>query len=120
MEAHRILAESQIAILPWKNIPATDFAFPVKGIIYAALEKAIVIDDCELARVLRSNNAALVSDRGKPEEFVENVHTLLENETLRVEIGINARNWAKDFTWENQAKKLAKVYETLDYVKQET
>jgi len=114
-EAYELLASSQIAILPLKDSPILDTAFPVKGIHYAALGKAIVMDDCEMARELESNDAALVSDRGKPEEFVENVHILLENKNLRKKIGFNARKWAKDSTWENQAKKLAKVYETLDY-----
>jgi glycosyltransferase involved in cell wall biosynthesis len=72
------------------------------------------MDDCELARELKKHNAALVSERGKPDEFIRNVHILLKNKELRLKIGINARDWAKDFTWENQAKKLAKIYETLD------
>jgi glycosyltransferase involved in cell wall biosynthesis len=113
-EAYKLLASSQIAILPLRDNPILDAAFPVKGMYYAALGKAIVMDDCELARELKKHNAALVSERGKPDEFIRNVHILLKNKELRLKIGINARDWAKDFTWENQAKKLAKIYETLD------
>ena len=64
-------------------------------------------------RDLKLNNAALVSDPTKPYEFIENVHILLENKKLREEISSNAREWAKNFTWEKQVEKLAKVYETL-------
>ena len=112
-EAYKLVAKSQVVVLPLRKTSRSDSAHSVKGGYYAALGKAIAIDDCDLGRDLKSNNAALVSDPTKPHEFIENVHTLLENKKLRDELSSNAREWAKDFTWEKQAKKLAKVYETL-------
>ena len=114
-EAYKLVAKSQVVIETSRKTSRSDSGYSVKGGYYAALGKAIAMDDCELGRDLKSNNAALVSDPTKPYEFIENVHNLLGNKKLREEISSNAGEWAKNFTWENQAKKLAKVYETMNH-----
>ena len=116
-EAYKLVAKSQVVVLPLRKTSRSDSAHSVKGCYYAALGKAIAIDDCDLGRDLKLNTAALVSDPTKPYEFIENVHNLLENKKLREEISSNAREWAKNFTWEKQAEKLAKVYEVIDHEK---
>lgn len=115
VEAYKLVAQSQVVVLPIRNLSRSTYS--AKVFYYAALGKAIAIDDCDLGRDLKANNAALVSNPTKPYEFIENVHKLLENKKLREEISSNAREWAKNFTWEKQAEKLAKVYETIDYGK---
>lgn len=37
----------------------------------------------------------------------------LDDDKLRKKIGSNAKELAKDFTWEKQGEKLAKMYEIL-------
>ena len=117
-EAYELLAKSQICIFPLRMLLTTAFAQSIKIIDYAALGKAMVLDNVsDFINFLGENDAALVSNPSNQEEFIRNVHTLLEDEQLRKKIGANAKELLKDYSWENQAKKLAKVYEELDYEK---
>jgi glycosyltransferase involved in cell wall biosynthesis len=61
------------------------------------------------------HDAALVSDPSKPEEFVENVRRLLNDEGLRKRLGMRARKLAENFTWEKQGEKLVRLYERTQF-----
>ena len=113
-EAYSILAKSQVCIFPLRNTFHTKVAMHMKALDYAALGKAIATDRDGTARIFEKHNAALVSDPAKPEEFIENVCRLLDDENLRKKLGKNARRLVKDFTWEKQGKKLVRVYENLE------
>jgi glycosyltransferase involved in cell wall biosynthesis len=109
--AYGILARSQVCILPLRDTFHTRVAMHIRMLEYAVLGKAIAADRDATARILEQHNAALVSDPSDPDEFVENVRRLLEDENLRRRLGENARRLAKEFTWEKQGKKLVKIYE---------
>jgi len=110
-EAYSILAKSQVCFFPLKNTLHTKVAGHMKALDYAALGKAIATDRDGTAVIFERSNAALVSDPAKPEEFIGNVHKLLEDENLRRRLGENARRLVKDFTWEKQGKRLVRMYE---------
>jgi len=117
-EAYKLIAKSQITLLPFHRSLTTAFLEPIKVMDYAALGKAMVLDNVsDFIDFLGENDAALVSDPSNQDEFIRNVHTLLEDEQLRKRIGANAKRLLKDYSWENQAKKLARMYEELDYEK---
>jgi glycosyltransferase involved in cell wall biosynthesis len=113
-DAYGILAKSQICINPRKNDFHTKVSVSVKNFEYAALWKAIATDRDGTAIIFEKYNAALVSDPAKPEEFIRNVHRLLDDEKLRKELGKKAKDLAKDFTWERNSKRLVKMYEELN------
>jgi len=110
-EAYSILAKSQVCIFPLKNTLHTKVAGHMKTFDYAALGKAIATDRDGTAVIFERHNAALVSDPANPEEFIENVHRLLEDSNLRRKTGENAKKLVKDFTWEKQGEKLVRMYE---------
>lgn len=110
-KAYEILAHSQVCIVPLKPTLHVRVASTVKTLTYAALGKPIATDRDGTAVIFERNNAALVSDPAKPEEFIENVHKLLEDNNLRRKLGENAKRLVKDFTWEKQGEKLVRMYE---------
>ena len=113
-EAYSILAKSQVCIFPLKNTLHTKVAGHMKTFDYAALRKAIATDRDGTAVIFERHNAALVSDPANPEQFIENVHKLLEDEKLRKKLGENARRLVKDFTWDKQGEKLVRMYKKLE------
>jgi glycosyltransferase involved in cell wall biosynthesis len=81
----------------------------MKGFDYGALKKASATDRDGTANILESHDAALISDPGKPEEFILNVRELLNDEAKRSRLGQRARKVAEKFTWERQGEKLVKL-----------
>ncbi len=113
-DAFKLLAKSQVTILPEHCSLHTKVSCPVKLFDYAALGKAIVVDDvAEMCKIFKENKAALVSNPKNQEEFIKNVQRLLEDERLRKKISSNAKRLVKDFTWKKQVQKLVKIYENL-------
>lgn len=116
IEAYTLVAKSQVAIFPLKISKSvnTEAMSPVKVFDYAALGKAMVLDDIsEMCKIFKENNAALVSDPANQEAFVENVRVLSGDENLRKKLGRNAKKLVKDYTWEKQGDKLARMYEEI-------
>ena len=112
--AFSLVAKSQVCILPEQPSKHVEVSCPVKLFDYGALGKAIVADNVsEMCRLFGEKNAALLSDPNNPDEFVENVLKLLNNEKIRRRISNNAKKIVKDYTWEKLAKKLVRVYEKL-------
>ncbi len=112
-EAYGILARSQVCINPRKNDLHTTVSAGVKNFDYAALGKAIATDRDGTARIFEEHDAALVSDPANPDEFVENVHRLLDDDSLRRKLGETARRLVRDFTWKKQGERLVRVYEKV-------
>ena len=113
-EAVSLTAKSVLTFEAVKKSMTTEMASPIKILDCAALGKPMVLSDVsELSKVFKENQAALVSDPRNPDKFIENVHRLLDDEKLRKKLGENAKKVVKDFTWEEQGKKLAKMLEKM-------
>jgi glycosyltransferase involved in cell wall biosynthesis len=108
-EAYRILMRAEVCIFPLEDTHHTRMAQHMKGFDYSALSKAIATDRDGTANILESYDAALISDPGVPQEFVENTRELLNDEKKRDRLGKRARKVAEQFTWDNQAKKLVEL-----------
>lgn len=109
-DAYSFIRQSQVCIFPVMNTHHTKMAQHMKCLDYGAFGKAIATDRDGTANILEEHKAALVSDPGNPDEFVENVRQLLNNKKLRKQLGENAKKLVKDFTWEEQGKKLVEIY----------
>jgi glycosyltransferase involved in cell wall biosynthesis len=113
-KALKVIAKSQVAIYPASPSLHEEVSCPVKILEYAALGKAIVASSkSEICKILKENEAALVSDTNDRQEFIEGVHKLLEDDKLRKKLGENAKRVVRDYSWERQGKKLIKIYEEL-------
>lgn len=114
-KAYELVARSKIAVLPLRKSLHMDIACPVKVFTYAALGKAMVIDETrEIIRMgFKERNAAMISNPDNAEEFVENVCKLADNEKLAKKIGLNARQLIKNYTWDKQSKKIVRIYDKI-------
>lgn len=114
-KAIQIMNGSLLTFESIKDTMTTRLASPIKVLNYAALGKPIVLSDVsEISEIFKKNNAALVSDPSDIDQFVENVHLLLDNANLRNKIGKNALNLAYQYTWENQGKKLVEILDGIN------
>lgn len=113
-KAMKLTKKAKITFVAVKRTLETEVACPVKILDYAALGKAMVLSDVsELSELLKRKKGALVSNPENQNEFIDNVHKLLDDKKLRDKLGKNAREIVKDFTWEKQGQRLAKIYENL-------
>jgi glycosyltransferase involved in cell wall biosynthesis len=113
-KAYELIMKSQVCIFPVMLSWHTIVSCPVKLFEYAALGKAIVADNvAEICKLFKEKNAILASNPSNHEQFIKNVQAVLEDKTLRKKLGENAKNLVKNFTWEQQGKKLVEVYRTL-------
>jgi len=114
-EALRIMQSSLVTFESIRDTMTTRLASPIKVLNYAALGKSIVLSDVsELGMVFKENDAALVSDPSNIEQFVENVHLLLNDADLRNRLGNNALNLVHGYSWEKQGEKLAKILDDMN------
>jgi glycosyltransferase involved in cell wall biosynthesis len=114
-EALRIMQGSLLTFESIRDTMTTRLASPIKILNYAALGKPIVLSDVsELGMIFKENDAALVSDPSNIEQFVENVHHLLDNTNLRNRLGNNALNLVHGYNWEKQGEKLAKTLDDMN------
>lgn len=114
-EALRIMQSSLLTFESISNTMTTRLASPIKILNYAALGKPIVLSDVsELSEVFKENDAALVSDPSDIDQFVENVHLLLDDANLRNRLGNNALNLVYGYSWEKQGEKLAKILDDMN------
>jgi len=114
-KAYKIISMSKITVLPLRKSLHMDIACPVKVYTYAALGKAMVLDETkEIVKMgFREKNAALISNPDNADKFIKDVYILIDDEKLRKKIGMNARRLIKDYTWEKQGKKIVKMYEEI-------
>lgn len=114
-EAVRIMRGSLVTFESIKDTMTTRLASPIKILNYAAIGRPIVLSDVsELSGIFQSKNAALVSDPSDIDQFVENTHLLLDNAGLRDQIGNNAFNLTRAYSWEKQGEKLANILDDMD------
>ena len=90
-----------------------DYASPLKMFEYMFLGKAIVAPDKDNIReILENNNNAILFAEG---DFIDSIKRLLADESMRKNIGENARKtiFTKNLTWENNANTVVSVFNNL-------
>jgi glycosyltransferase involved in cell wall biosynthesis len=79
-----------------------------------AAARAIVVADLPAMRaVLRPDSEALLVPSGDPQAFAAAIARLLADAALRARLGAAARARAQEFTWEQRARTVATLVETL-------
>ncbi len=98
----------QPAVTPW--------ASPLKLIEYLAKGKAIVAPNTDNIKELLCNNKnALLYNMNNPNEILDCVTSILESDTLRVQLQHEAIKTVEDkkLTWNHNAQRIELIFETL-------
>lgn len=108
-QAQSILENSAIAVIT-RNIPT---GFPIKLLNYMACGRAIIASR-SAANALKHGDTAYIVEDGDAEGFARGIVTLLEDRTMRIELGRKARDLAKkQFSWEARVGQLEAIYQGL-------
>lgn len=106
------LAKSSIGIGPLRSTDVTKGALPIKVLEYMASSLPILAMSGTLPEdVLKNgfNGYAIENSR----ELSERIIYLLENETVRNDMGKNSREMVKKFDWKNVAESIINEFETI-------
>ena len=106
-------------ILVAPHVPLADgsdfFGSPTKIFEYMAMGKAIVASRLgQIGDVLVDNETALLVEPGNVAELSAAIMRLIESQSLRAELGANARRVAEqEHTWEHNAQRVLDAYQDL-------
>ena len=102
------------------------FAFPsrtdTQGLVLHEAAWAglpIVMTDPLITEVVKPNENGLIS-RNDPRHFSSALATILQNQALRREMGVNSRRFAAQYSASKQASKLLRLYEEVSAHEQRT
>jgi glycosyltransferase involved in cell wall biosynthesis len=113
-QVYKLVAESEVVLFPFRKSFHTDVSCPIKLIEYAALGKAIVVDDVtEIASLLAKDEAAVVVDPTNQSEFISAIKKLLSDPILRDTLGAKSRMTVSSYSWEKNSKRLTEMYRSL-------
>lgn len=103
VEAYYSLVD--IAPFPRKPQPVTEMVSPMKPLEAAAMKKAIVVSSVRaLTDMITDGENGLIFEKGDVEDLADKLFELIENETLRYQLGEKARLWVEEErTWEKVA-----------------
>ena len=107
---------ANICIVPHNSNEHTDNTIPHKLYQYMMVGKPIVVSSCPpLKRVVKEADSGLVFEAGNPKDFAEKVLKIYENEGLQEKLEQNGYiyTFEKGHTWQNESKKLIKLYKDL-------
>jgi len=101
-----------ICVIPKSN----QYRSPMKLFEYMAMAKPVVAPRLEpIEKVVINNSNGLLFDVENKDSLKEAIMALVEDAPKRKEIGKMARRTVKgNYTWENNAKGIIKIYEFLD------
>lgn len=107
-----LLAAIDIAVIPYPRFPKELWFSPLKMYEYMAAGKAIVASkNGQIADVLQDGETGLLFEPGNIAEMTRAIIRLLEDDTLRSQLGINAFNQARiHHSWEQYIARLEGIY----------
>ena len=110
-EIPKFLASSSIGIGPLRSTNVTKGALPIKVLEYMASSLPILAMKGTLPEEVLKNdvNGYNIENSG---ELAQKIIHLLENESVRNEMGANSREMVKKFDWENIAESIIKEYQS--------
>lgn len=76
----------------------------------------IALDHCGFSNVITSECGRKIAIRNKSQilnDFAKSIAELADNETLRRKLSEGARNRAMEYNWEDKAKTINKIYESI-------
>jgi glycosyltransferase involved in cell wall biosynthesis len=113
-EAYELLSTCQVAIYPVLPSEHTRMLSSRKIFDYAALGKAMVLDDVsdsDLWARFDDQDAAVFAEPDAPDAFANDVERLLTNAEARHEIAAQAEELAAEYTWAAHSHTLADIYD---------
>lgn len=107
---------AQLCISPIKRNLHHDTTFANKIFQYMAMGKPLLVSDCPpQVRVVEGERCGLVHEAGNAEEMSEKVLQLYKNESLRKEMGGNARRAVEErWNWQHTSKDMLRLYRALN------
>jgi glycosyltransferase involved in cell wall biosynthesis len=113
----RLLDACDILVAP--HVPLADgsefFGSPTKIFEYMAMGKGIVASRLgQIGEVLVDRETALLVEPGNVEELTAAIVEMVKSETLRVKLGLKAREVAeREHTWVHNARRVLEAYRSL-------
>jgi len=106
-------SRANIFVLP--SISSLQEGFGIVALEALACETPVITTDIVgVSSDLKGENAGLIVAPKNSEELADAIIRLLENEELRMKMGVNGRNLVKaSYTWKGIAQKMEKVYYEL-------
>ncbi len=112
---------ADIAVAPYNSILSSDstqrelFASPLKVFEYMACAKAVIITDvANKNNIIDHMQTGIVVKTDSPEDIAKAILDLYNNNSLRLELGVNARKKAeKRFSWQSHVQELENVFLSL-------
>jgi glycosyltransferase involved in cell wall biosynthesis len=99
-------------VAPDRTTPMNDKSTMNKILEYMAFGLPVVLFDLTEGR-RSAGDAALYARNDDPEDFAQKILTLLDNESLRKELGARARKRIEDeLNWDNEKRALLEAYAT--------
>jgi len=106
----KYLAASDVLVAP--HVPNADgspfFGSPTKLFEYMAMGKGIVASDLDqIGEILKHEHSAWMVEPGNAESLMEGLKTLIDDPSLRIRLGLAARNEATSLhTWKEHTRKI--------------
>lgn len=103
-----------IFIVPRPSTSETETAVPLKVLEAMAMGKPIVATNVGgLAEVIEDGVNGILTEPGNTGQLADKILSLVDNESLRREIGEKSKQKAKEFNWEHSSMKLLSLYNEL-------
>ncbi|QJT09802.1 glycosyltransferase family 4 protein [Oceanidesulfovibrio marinus] len=113
-EIPQYLGMADVLVQPGAPGHFNDYRFPSKLPEFFYAGKPVVMGRTNLGGMIRDGVDALLMERGDPDEIVEKVVLLTENEELAATLGKNALAFAeKHFNWRKTAAELHAFYKSI-------
>ena len=110
-EVVRILSTADVCLAPDPKNPLNDVSTMNKIVEYMAMSRPVVAYDLAEARV-SAGDAALYAEANEPAAFAVCVERLLEDATLRDELGRRGRlRVERELSWEHSEREFLRAYE---------
>ncbi len=110
-EVATLMAKAEVAVMAHRPTKAAVSGTPLKLLEYMAAGKAIVAPNlANLAAIVRNGESALLFRPGDADLLTFSLTELLTNESLRAQLGVNAREIARtQYSWDAVASRIESI-----------
>ena len=114
-EVERYYSLVDIAPFPRLPIPVCEMVSPLKPFEAMAMKKVCIVSSvAAMAEIVQHGNTGLIFDKHSVDSLIDTLNTAINDESLRTNIGENARAWVlSERTWEQAAERVNAVYSNL-------
>ena len=104
-----------IFVVPRLPDYASDMVTPLKPFEALALERALLVSDRPvLKEIVKENKTGMMFKTGDIDDLVRKIELLIENPSLRKQLGKNGRKWIlENRTWKLNAEKYLDIYNSI-------